>query len=321
MHMKHQILVPEVVAESGLNLLQEHGLQIKQTSSIRKEDLIADLKDCDGVIMRVARLDADVLSANPQLKVIGKHGVGVDSIDLDYCRTHGIVVVNTPHANSLSVAEHAITLMLACAKQINYKSACYRSEDYGVKDRMLGNEVTGKVLGLIGFGNIGSRVASIATGGFGMSVVAYDPFLPQGKREAGVLVVHDIREVYEQADFISIHTPATKETIKSVGAQQFAWMKPTAYLINTSRGAVVDEQALIQALQEGQLAGAGLDVSDSEPARGDNPLHSMDNVIMTPHCAGATYDSMDHMSKDVARGLIEVFNGQKPTWPVVWPEQ
>lgn len=145
--MEHQILVPEVVAESGLNVLREHGFQLKKTNSIRKEDLIADLQGCDGVIMRVAKLDSDVLAANPQLKVIGKHGVGVDSLDLDYCRQHGIVVVNTPHANSLSVAEHAITLILACAKQINYKAACYRQEDYGVKDRVLGNEISGKTLG------------------------------------------------------------------------------------------------------------------------------------------------------------------------------
>lgn len=318
--MEHQILVPEVVAESGLALLREHGFLIKKTSSIRKEDLITDLHDCDGVIMRVAKLDAEVLAANPQLKVIGKHGVGVDSLDLDYCRQHGIAVVNTPHANSQSVAEHAMTLILACAKQINYKASCYRQEDYGVKDRVLGNEISGKILGLIGFGNIGSRVASMAIGGFGMSVLAYDPFLPEGKRADGVYVVHDSKKVFQTADFISVHTPATKETIKSIGTQQFNWMKPTAYLINTSRGTVVDEQALIQALQNGELAGVGLDVSDPEPARGDNPLHNMNNVIMTPHCAGATYDSMDHMSSDVAKGLIEAFSGQKPTWSVVWPQ-
>lgn len=317
--MAYRILVPEVVAESGLDDLRWAGFEVKKTTSIQKEDLIRELKGCDGVIIRVAGLDAQVLAANPQLKVIGKHGVGVDSIDLDYCRTHGIAVVNTPHANSISVAEHAVTLMLACAKQICYKSACYQKEDYAVKDRMLGSEITGKVLGLIGFGNIGSRVATMAQLGFGMEVMAYDPFLPEGKREDGVEVVHDAEALYRRADFISVHTPATKETIRSIGAKQFGWMKSTAVLINTSRGAVVDEPALIQALRDGQLAGAGLDVSDPEPAQGDNPLHSMDNVIMTPHCAGATYDSMDHMSRDVARGLIEVFQEQRPTWPVVWP--
>ena len=319
--MGYRILVPEVVAECGLEDLRRAGFEVKKTASIRKEDLIRDLQGCDGVIMRVAGLDADVLSANPQLKAVGKHGVGVDSIDLDYCRAHGIAVVNTPHANSLSVAEHAIALMLACAKQVNYKSACYRREDYAVKDRVLGNEITGKVLGLIGYGNIGSRLAAIARQGFGMEVVAYDPFLPEGMREDGVEVTHDAQAVYRRADFISVHTPATKQTIKSIGEEQFGWMKPTAYLINTSRGSVVDEQALIRALREGQLAGAGLDVTDPEPARGDNPLHEMDNVILTPHCAGVTLDSMNHMSRDVARGLIEVFSGQKPTWPVVWPEE
>jgi len=316
--MAYRILVPEVVADCGLDLLRAQGYEVKKTSSLVKEDLIRDLQDCDGIILRVAKLDKDVLSANPQLKVIGKHGVGVDSVDLDYCREHKIPVVFTPHANTRSVAEHAITLMMACAKQINYKAKCYAKEDYAVKDRVLGNEISGKTLGLIGFGNIGSKVAAMAHLGFGMTVIAYDPFLPEGVRDDGMEVTHDAERVYRQADFISIHTPATPATIKSVGAQQFKWMKNTAFLINTSRGPVVDELALIEALKNGEIAGAGLDVSDPEPARGDNPLHRMDNVIMTPHCAGVTLDSMNNMSKDVAKGIIEVLSGQKPTWPVVW---
>jgi len=319
--MAHRILVAEVVADSGLDALRAQGCEVKQTHSIAKEDLIRDLADCDGIIVRTAVLDADVLSANPQLKVIGKHGVGVDNVDLDYCRSHGIPVVNTPRANSQSVAEHAITLMLASAKQICLKSACYAKEDYAVKDRVLGNEVTGKTLGLIGFGNIGSRVANMAHHGFGMKVIACDPFLPVGVREDGVEVTHDAERVYREADFISVHTPATPETIKSISTQQFKWMKKTAYLINTSRGSVVDEPALIQALRDGEIAGAGLDVSDPEPARGDNPMHRMDNVIMTPHSAAGTVDALDRMSADVAKGIIEVLSGSKPTWAVVWPEK
>ncbi|MGI6029077.1 MAG: hydroxyacid dehydrogenase [Candidatus Heteroscillospira sp.] len=315
--MEHRILVPEVVAACGLDKLLSQGVEVKTTSSIKKEDLIHDLQDCDGVIVRVAKMDAEVLAANPQLKIIGKHGVGVDNIDLDYCREHGIRVVFTPHANTQSVAEHAVTLMLACAKQINHKAACYREEEYAVKDRMLGNEVSGKILGLIGFGNIGSKVARMAHYGFNMTVLAYDPFLEEGLRGDGVEVTHDAERVYRQADFISVHTPATKSTIKSVGKAQFRWMKNTAFIVNTSRGTVIDELALIQALREGEIAGAGLDVSDPEPARKDNPLHGMANVIMTPHCAGVTRDSMDNMSRDVATGIIEVLSGKAPTWPVV----
>ncbi|MEY8318958.1 hydroxyacid dehydrogenase [Oscillospiraceae bacterium 50-58] len=319
--MGHCILVPEVVDESGLDLLRQAGFQVKKVSPTGQEELIRALAGCDGVIVRVAKIDARVLAANPQLKVIGKHGVGVDNIDLDCCRVRGVAVVNTPHANSQSVAEHAVTLMLACAKQINYKASCYRREDYGVKDRVPGGEISGKALGLIGFGNIAAQVASMAINGFAMQVTAYDPFLPEGERPDGVTVVHDPETVYRQADFISVHIPATPQTIRSIGTREFGWMKPTAYFINTSRGNVVDEPALITALRAGEIAGAGLDVSDPEPAWGDNPLHRMDNVIMTPHCAGVTADSMRHMSQDVARGLMEAFDGKKPTWPVVWPEK
>ena len=140
--MGHCILVPEVVDESGLNLLRQAGFQVKKVSPTGQEELIRALAGCDGVIVRVAKIDARVLAANPQLKVIGKHGVGVDNIDLDCCRVRGVAVVNTPHANSQSVAEHAVTLMLACAKQINYKASCYRREDYGVKDRVPGGEIS-----------------------------------------------------------------------------------------------------------------------------------------------------------------------------------
>ena len=319
--MGHCILVPEVVNSSGLELLQAAGFAVKCISSTRKEVLIQELQGCDGVIVRVAGMDAEVLAANPQLKVIGKHGVGVDNIDLDFCRTHGIAVVNTPYANSLSVAEHTLALMLACAKQINCKAACYRLEDFGVKDRMPGGEISGKVLGLIGFGNIASKVASIAANGFGMTVLAYDPFLPEGVQPNGVEILHSAERVFRNADVISIHIPATEQTLNSIGAREFGWMKPSAVFINTARGAVVDEAALIEALRTKQIGAAGLDVSNPEPARRDNPLHSMDNVIMTPHCAGVTLDSMRRMSQDVAKGLMEAFDGNKPTWPVVWPER
>ena len=319
--MAYRILVAEAVADSGLDMLRAAGCEVKKTNSTKKEDLIRDLKDCDGIIVRTAVMDAEVLAANPQLKVIGKHGVGVDNVDLDYCRAHGIPVVNTPRANSQSVAEHAITLILASAKQIAYKAACYAKEDYAVKDRMEGNEISGKVLGLIGFGNIGSRVAKIAHHGFDMRVIAYDPFLPEGVREDGVEVTHNAEEVYRQADFISVHTPATPQTIHSISTEQFRMMKKTAYFVNTSRGLVVDEPALIKALQDGEIAGAGLDVSDPEPAKGDNPMHKMNNVIMTPHSAAGTKDALNRMSADAAKGILEVMNGQKPTWAVVWPEK
>lgn len=314
--MSFRILVSEVVTDNGLDALRSHGCEIKRGQGLSKEQLIADLQDCDAMIMRVARLDAEVLSACPRLKVIGKHGVGVDSIDLDYCKAHGITVVFTPQANSMSVAEHAIALMMACAKQIPLKCAEYRKGNYGIKDTFLGSEVNGKTIGLVGMGRIGTMVGRIAADGFGMRVLAYDPFLPESATPAGFERAATREELYEQADFVSLHLPSTKETVHSVGAEAFRRMKKTAYLINTARGNVVDEKALFEALVRGEIGGAGLDVSDPEPSSPDNPLMQLPNVIMTPHCAAATVDSMLHMSADVAKGVWEALSGQTPTWKV-----
>ena len=314
--MSFRILVSEVVTDNGLDFLRQQGYEIKRGQGLSKEQLIADLQDCDAMIMRVAKLDADVLSACPRLKVIGKHGVGVDSIDLDYCKAHGITVVFTPQANSLSVAEHAIALMMACAKQIPLKFAEYKKGNYSIKDTCLGHEVSGKTIGLIGMGRIGSMVGRIALNGFGMRVLAYDPFLPAEATPAGFERAATKEELLEQADFVSLHLPSTKDTVKSIGEETFKHMKKTAYLINTARGSIVDEEALYNALVSGEIAGAGLDVSDPEPSSPDNPLMQLPNVIMTPHCGAATVDSMLHMSADVAKGVWEALSGQAPTWKV-----
>lgn len=314
---KERILVPEIVAEPGLQYLQDHGISLKITKSIAKEDLIRDLSGCVGAIVRIGRYDREILSQHPQLKVLGKHGVGVDSIDLESCKEFGIRVVYTPHANSLSVAEHAIALMLACLKQIPYKAEQYAQGNYGVKDQCLGLELSGKTLGLIGLGHIGRLVAKIANNGFSMNILAYDPFLPEGKAEDNVMITHNQDHVYQSADVISIHIPATEKTIHSIGERQFRLMKQSAIIINTSRGTVINEPELVKALELREIAGAGLDVSDPEPASKENPLHQMDQVIMTPHCAAVTMDAMNKMSMDVAKGIVEVLSNQKPTWPVV----
>ncbi len=295
----------------------DHGIDLKITNSILKKDLINDLKGCIGAIVRVGKYDADILSHHSQICVLGKHGVGVDNIDIPYCKAHGIQVVNTPQANSLSVAEHAIALMLACLKQIPYKAKQYAQEDYGIKDRCLGLELSGKTLGLIGLGHIGRLVAKIASQGFSMRIFAYDPYLPEGMSEHNVMISHNQELVYQNADVISIHIPATEKTIHSIGERQFKLMKKSAILINTSRGAVIVESELIRALELGEIAGAGLDVSDPEPAIKTNPLHRMDQVIMTPHSAAVTVDAMNKMSLDVAKGIVEVLTNQKPTWLVV----
>jgi D-3-phosphoglycerate dehydrogenase len=314
--MSHKILIPETVAPEGLDFLRQKGYEVKIGRGGDTSVLIEDLRDCEAVIVRTSMIDEEVFSACPGLKVVAKHGVGVDSIDIEAARRHGCRVVYAPGANTLSVAEHAMALLFACAKKLPLKMREYARGNYRIKDTAPGCEISGKTLGLIGAGRIAREIARIAAGGFAMRVLAYDPFLPAGFQN-GVPELASRERVLREADFVSIHIPASRETTKSFGEKDFALMKPTACFINTARGKIVDEDALIKALREGVIAGAGLDVSDPEPAPPENPLFAMDNVVMTPHCAGVTREAMVRMVMDAAMGIDEVFSGREPRYAVV----
>lgn len=315
--MQFRVLIPEKVADEGIDCLKQMGYEVKIGRGIDKQTLIEDLQDCDAIIIRVAAIDEEVFRGCPRLKVVAKHGVGVDSIDLDAARKYNRRVVFSPRANTLSVAEHTMALILTCAKRINFMSNEYKNNNYKIKDKILTSEVNEKTLGLIGLGRIGFTVAKMAKYGFGMNVIAYDPFIPKDKKMDELILVDTWDEVFQKADFISIHVPVTKETEKSIGKREFQMMKKGAYLINTARGKIVDERALIEALKEKKIGGAGLDVTDPEPALIGNPLFEMDNVILTPHCAGSTKEAMIRMVTDAVQGIDEVLSGKEPTYPVV----
>ncbi|MGE4352964.1 MAG: hydroxyacid dehydrogenase [Oscillospiraceae bacterium] len=315
--MAYKILVSEVVSETGLDYLRSRGYEIIYGTGTDAGIFSDELSLCDAVIVRTAPCHKNVLEKCPNLKVIGKHGVGVDNIDLDYCRAHGIRVTNTPAANVTSVAEHTMALIMACAKQIPYKAAEYKSGNYFIKDQCLSTEISGKTLSLIGFGRIGSLVASMAVNGFGMRVIAYDPYLPADKKISGVTLIREWDKVFEEGDFISLHLPSTPETYKLVGSNEFRMMKRSAVIINTARGTILDENALFQALKNEEITGAGLDVSDPEPAETNNKLFSLPNVIMTPHCGGVTQDAMVRMALGAAQGIDAVLSDRRPQWPVV----
>jgi len=315
--MKYRVLIPEKVANEGIEYLKDLGYDVKMGRGIDKQTLIEDLKDCDAVIIRVAVIDEEVFKSCPRLKVVAKHGAGVDSIDLDAAKKYNRRVVFTPGANTISVAEHTMSLILCCAKKINFMCKEYKNNNYKIKDTVMASEVSGKVLGLIGLGRIGSTVARMAKYGFGMDVIAYDPFISKDRKFDEVVLVDTREEVFKKADYISVHIPATKETEKSIGKREFQMMKKSAYFINAARGKIVDENALIEALKEKEIAGAGLDVTDPEPAVMSNPLFDMDNVILTPHCAGTTKEAMIRMVLDAAKGIDEVLTGKEPSYPVV----
>ena len=210
-----------------------------------------------------------------------------------------------------------MALILACAKQIPFMAREYQNGNPSVKDRRLNSEIQGKCLGLIGLGRIGTSVAKMATCGFDMDVVAYDPYLPKDRVPDGVRLVDSRESLFSQADYVSIHVPATPENIKSMSSREFKLMKSGAVLINAARGKIVDEEALFCAIRDGEIAGAGLDVNDPEPARPENPLFRLDGVILTPHCAGSTKEAMVRMVMDAAMGIHEVLTGKEPTYKVV----
>lgn len=260
----------------------------------------------------------------PTLRVISRTGIGIDNISVPDATTRGIAVCNTPDGPTISTAEHAITLMLTVAKQVKrIERALQRGGQTDYFSIYQGLEVYGLRLGLIGIGRIGGRVAKIALA-LGMSVVAHDPFVsPERAAELGVELSPTLEEVLSTTDIVSLHVPLTAETYRLINAERLALMKPGAILINAARGGLVDEVALLDALNRGHLQGAGLDVFDPEPPSPDHPLLHRDDVVATPHIAGGTGASKDRVWRMAIAQALQVLRGERPPHlvnPEVWPQ-
>jgi D-3-phosphoglycerate dehydrogenase len=315
--MKQIILIPQDVDESGKIYLREKGyeLRILQDSSI--ENICNNIGDCSGLLLRTISCTKEVLNVAPHLKVIGRHGVGYDNIDITEATARGIQVCYTPLANANSVAEHTIMLILACAKNLVIVDKELRQGNYEIRNQMPGIDVFGKTLGIIGFGRIGRSVAKKAALGLGMKILVYGHGLEKEMVPDYVTIKEDIDELIGQSDFISLHIPFTKETQGFMDSAKFSLMKPEAVLINTARGGIVNEDDLYQALINHKIAGAGLDVFKEEPFKEMlSSLFQLDNVVVTPHSAALTKEAMARMSLDAAIGVDEVLSGRKPSWPV-----
>lgn len=315
--MTQIILIPQNVDESGKNYLREKGyeLRVLQDSSI--ENICNNIGDCSGLLLRTISCTKEVFDAAPHLKVIGRHGVGYDNIDITEATTRGIQVCYTPLANANSVAEHTIMLILACAKNLVIADKELRQGNYEIRNQMPGIDVYGKTLGIIGFGRIGKSVAEKAAFGLGMKILAYGHGLESKKVPDYVTIMEEVDELIHQSDFISLHFPFSKETQGFMDSKKLSLMKPEAVLINTARGGIVDEDALYQALIEHKIAGAGLDVFNEEPFKETlSSLFQLNNVVVTPHSAALTKEAMARMSLDAAIGIDEVLTGRKPSWPV-----
>ena len=319
--MGYTVLIPSDISRVGKDYLLEKGYSIKMGRGTDEDTICEDVKGCDALLARNEHITRKILTAATDLKVLSKHGVGLDKIDLQAARDLNIWVVNGPLSNTTAVAEHTMLLILACAKKLIFFDNAMRSGDYEVRNRIKGQDVEGKVLGVIGLGKIGRLVAKKASAGFGMRVVGFDPFLPESWGDADIERLKTMDEVISRADFVSIHMPSTDETRHSIGEAFFRKMKPGAYFINAARGDLVNEPELVQALNDGVIAGAGLDVFEDEPPRASNPLFGMVNVTVTPHNAALTSETTDRMGLHAAIGIHEVLSGLEPSWPVVIPKK
>lgn len=303
-----KILITENVHEIGPAMLREAGHEVIMAD--RNMDIVTkEIVDADAIFTRILELPVPLLETAKNLKHISKHGVGVDNIPMNYCREHGIAVTITPGANSQSVAEHALALMLALAKNLKSVSNAYHTIGFAAKNSAPDMEIDGKTLGVVGCGRIGSRMARMCVG-LGMRVIVYDPYVD--KIPAGAEKINDRDELFRQADVISLHCLLNSETKHFVSTREFDLMKPTSILVNCARGPVVDEPALIEALLKGQIAGAGLDVTDHEPCDADSPLFRMENVILTPHYAPTTREASYRVSQFAAQNILDILAGKKP---------
>ena len=310
--MNQIILIPQDVDEAGKNYLISKGYEIRILQDCSVENICKNIGDCSGVLARTASYTEDIFNAAPHLKVIARHGVGFDNIDIAAATAHKIIVCNTPLANADSVAEHTIMLMLACAKNLLIDDRELRQGNYEIRNFKPGRDVTGRTLGLIGFGRVGKAVAKKAALGFDMKVLVYGHHQVKEELPAYVTIIEDIGELIRQSDFISLHIPLREDTQNLMNSEKLSLMKPDAVLINTARGGVVNENDLYLALKEHKIAGAGLDVFDGEPFKGAlSPLFQLDNVIVTPHSAALTKEAMTRMSLDAAIGIDEVLSGQE----------
>jgi D-3-phosphoglycerate dehydrogenase / 2-oxoglutarate reductase len=285
------------------------------------DDLAAAASDADAIIVRTSLLTSTILSQAARLRVIGKHGIGLDNVDVGYATERGVVVIHTPNANTAAVAEFTLACVLLLLRPIIAGDRALRTGRFTEEESLVeqaprlglvGREINGQTVGIVGWGAIGRRVG-LAVSSLGAHVVAYDPFVSDVDMRAwGAIPASDLDGLLAIADVVTLHVPSTPETVGLVGSRELAAMQQHAVLVNTSRGAVVDEEALTAALRTGTIRAAAIDVYSSEPPPADHPLLMLDNVICTPHLGGATTQSLRRMAEDVVDGVLAVLAGEVP---------
>ena len=311
-----KVLVCDEIAETGLDNLRA-AAQVDVHIGLKEDELVALIGDYDAVMVRSAtKITRRVLEAASHLQIVGRAGVGVDNIDVGAATERGVIVVNSPAGNTVAVAELTLGMMISLVRKL---IPAHNSVVAGQwkRAKFLGTELYGKTLGIVGVGKIGVEVARRATA-FGMNIVGYDPFLSSNRAAQLGIEPLSLEEVWKRADFITLHTPLTPETRHMVGPKVLAMMKPQAIVLNCARGGIIDETALYNALKNGEIGGAGLDVYEVEPPT-NSPLLELENVLLTPHLGASTQEAQVEVALDVARQIVEVLNGRPPQSAVNLP--
>ena len=299
-----RVLVSDAISEDGLKIFREAGFEVVVKTKLTPEELAVEIAGYDGLVIRSGtRVTKEILKGAKRLKVVGRAGAGLDNVDLEAATSHGIVVMNTPGGNTITTAEHTMSLLMSMARRIPQANASNRSGKWE-KSKFMGVELFQKTLGIVGMGKIGQHVAQIARG-LSMNIIAFDPYLtPEVAEKAGVHSVA-LDELFHRSDFITVHTPLTPETTGLINKHSIAKMKKGVYIVNCARGGIVDENDLAEALQSGLVAGAASDVFVQEPVPADHPLLKLDNFISTPHIGAATKEAQENVALAIADQMVD----------------
>jgi D-3-phosphoglycerate dehydrogenase len=305
-----RILVSDPLSEEGLKILKEvKEFEVDVKANLNPEELKRIIKDYDALLVRSAtKANKDIINSAGKLKVIGRAGAGLDNIDLEAATQKGVIVMNTPGGNTISTAEHTVSMILSLSRNIPQANVSTRKGEWK-RSKFTGVEIHAKVLGIIGFGRIGKEVAKRALS-FGMRILAYDPFLSREVAESEGIEIVDLKELLRQADYITVHTPMTEETRHLISDEEFVLMKDGVRIINCARGGIVDEGALVKAVKEGKVAGAALDVFEKEPVAPESDLLKFDNIIVTPHLGASTEEAQVNVAVEVAEIVRDALLGK-----------
>jgi D-3-phosphoglycerate dehydrogenase len=311
MGFKPIVLVTEPISAAGLTILEKTAQLLvpwRDSRSFNEQEI----SEADAVIVRLVKVDESLLNRAPRLKVVGRHGAGVDNVDLPAATVRRIPVVYTPSANSNAVAEHALLLLLSLARNLRAADHAVRAQRFDLRDSLVGSELRGKTIGIVGLGSIGTLLAGLCYRGFAMHVLAFDPFVNRDAVPDYVTLTDTLHQLLTRADAVSLHVPLNATTHHMIDARALEAMKAGAFLVNTSRGAVVDTVALAGALEKKRICGAALDVFEEEPLPAGHPLLSAPRTLFTPHLASSTMEARDGMAEMVATQVLQVLQGHKP---------